>query len=281
MTTETLQPGPPPTAALDAVIDRVRDDVLEVIGSSFASSLEPGIAEDQAVGLAGDIAIAPAALARRIDHTLLRPDATPAQIEQLCAEALEHRFAAVCVNGVHVGFCGQRLGPVRDIAICAVVAFPLGAMTTKAKAYEAVDAVHLGASEIDMVMHVGALKARLYRPVLDDIRGVVELCRSARIKVIIEAGALTEEEKVAACLLVKAAGAHFVKTSTGFGAGGATVADVALMRRVVGSAIGVKASGGIRTREQALSLVAAGATRLGTSAGVAIVSGEAGVLLEQ
>jgi deoxyribose-phosphate aldolase len=211
-------------------------------------------------------------LAALIDHTLLKSDATPDEITKLCEEARRFEFATVCVNSANVGRCRSLLGdsPVR---VCAVVGFPLGAMAPGAKAFEAREAVRAGASEIDMVVNIGALKGGDYSLVLEDISKVVAAARPARVKVILETGMLSDEEKVVGCTLSKLAGAHFVKTSTGFGKGGATAADIALMRRVVGQEMGVKASGGIRSREDAEKMVAAGASRIGASASVVIVTG--------
>ncbi len=207
-----------------------------------------------------------------IDHTLLKPDATPDQIAQLCYEARKYGFAAVCVNPVHVKLAAQLLKG-SSVKVCTVIGFPLGATAPEVKAYEAEDAIHDGAQEIDMVINIGALKAKDYTLVARDIRGVVEVCHrhGVLVKVILETALLTDEEKIAGCLLAKEAGADYVKTSTGFGPGGATVEDVALMRRVVGTRMGVKAAGGIRTLEQAKGMVKAGATRIGASAGVRIV----------
>jgi deoxyribose-phosphate aldolase len=216
---------------------------------------------------------APAELARYIDHTLLKPDAGPAGLDKLCQEALEHRFHSVCVN---TGWAAHAAGKLRGsgVALCCTVGFPLGAMTSAAKAFEAREALRAGAVEVDMVINVGRLKAGDARFVEDDIRAVRRAARrGAILKVIIETALLTEPEKVSACELAVKAGADFVKTCTGFSGGGATVEDVTLMRRVVGSGIGVKASGGIRTYEAALALIRAGATRLGTQSGVAIVAG--------
>lgn len=211
-------------------------------------------------------------VASLIDHTLLKPDATPEQIAQLCREAREYNFFAVCVNPVNVKLCSELLKGT-PVKVCSVAAFPLGATTPEVKAYEAERVIEDGAHEIDMVINIGALKAGNYELVERDIAGVVRVCHShgAICKVIIEAVLLTEEEKIKACTLSKEAGADFVKTSTGFGPGGATVEDVALMRRVVGPELGVKAAGGIRSFEQVQALVKAGATRIGASAGVKIV----------
>ena len=215
-------------------------------------------------------------LARVIDHTLLRPDATLEQIDQLCDEARRFSFAAVCVNGVHVRRAAERL-QITGVRVCSVVAFPLGAMALDVKVYEAQRALEDGASEIDMVMNVGALKGGNDAFVHRDVSGVAELCHrlDAKLKVILETCLLTDPEKIRACLAAKAAGADFVKTSTGFGRAGATLEDVALMRRTVGPTLGIKASGGVRTAADARALLAAGATRIGASASVAIVQGGA------
>jgi deoxyribose-phosphate aldolase len=210
-----------------------------------------------------------------IDHTLLKPETTREEIHQLCAEARKHRFASVCVNTTWVPVA-KRLLAGTDVMVCAVVGFPLGAMAPNAKAYEARQAVRSGADEIDMVINIGALKSRDYETVFEDICKVVKAAAPAGVKVIIEASSLTEEEKVIACSLSKLAGAAFVKTSTGFAKGGATVEDVALMRRVVGAELGVKASGGVRSAEDVERMRAAGANRIGASASVAIVAGKVG-----
>lgn len=211
-------------------------------------------------------------IAGYIDHTLLKPEATPAQIERLCQEAAQYRFASVCVNPTFVPLC-VRLLHGTPVAVCTVIGFPLGATTTKTKIFEATQAVGNGAREVDMVLPIGRLKAGEYGEVADDIRQVAEAAHAggALLKVIIETSLLTDAEKVAACLLSARAGADFVKTSTGFSGGGATVEDVALMRRVVGPEVGVKASGGVRSLADARAMIAAGATRIGASAGVAIV----------
>jgi deoxyribose-phosphate aldolase len=211
-------------------------------------------------------------LAGMIDHTLLKPEATRAEVVALCEEARTHHFASVCVNTTWVPLARGLLSG-SDVKICAVVGFPLGAMTPTAKAYEAREAVRQGAQEIDMVINIGALKSRDYETVFEDICRVVKASAPALVKVILETGALTEDEKIIGCTLSKLAGSAFVKTSTGFGKGGATVEDVALMRRIVGPNLGVKASGGVRTAEQVRQMAAAGATRIGASASVAIVAG--------
>ncbi len=212
-------------------------------------------------------------VAAMIDHTLLKPDATPEDLRKLCEEAKQYRFASVCVNSANVARCRALLAG-HPVMVCAVVGFPLGAMSSGAKAFEAREAVRNGAAEIDMVMNIGALKAGDFSLVQEDISRVVAAARPARVKVILETGMLDDEEKVAACTLSKLAGAHFVKTSTGFGKGGATVEDIALMRRVVGGEMGVKASGGIRDASDAQRMLQAGANRIGASASVAIVLGK-------
>ncbi len=211
-------------------------------------------------------------VAGMIDHTLLKPDATRSEIETLCREAKEFNFASVCVNPTWVATCA-RLMRGSGVAVCSVVGFPLGATTPDTKQYETRRAIFDGASEIDMVINVGALKSGELHLVESDIRAVTSACRGANVlsKVIIETALLTDDEKVTACTLAKAAAADFVKTSTGFGPGGATAEDVALMRRVVGEDMGIKASGGVRTLEGVKAMVAAGATRIGASAGVRIV----------
>ncbi len=214
----------------------------------------------------------PADMAGLIDHTLLKAEATRDDVRKLCEEARKHRFASVCVNTTWVPVCKSLLSG-SGVMVCAVVGFPLGAMSPTAKAYEARDAVRAGASEIDMVINIGALKSKDYETVFEDICRVVKASHPAKVKVILETGGLSQEEKIIGCTLSKLAGAHFVKTSTGFGAGGATVEDIALMRKLVGKDMGVKASGGVRTREDAEKMARAGANRLGASASVAIVTG--------
>jgi deoxyribose-phosphate aldolase len=215
-------------------------------------------------------------MAHMIDHTLLKPDATQDEIAQLCYEARKYGFASVCVNPANVELCAQLLKG-SGIPVCTVVGFPLGATSTETKVFEAQQAIREGATEVDMVINVGALKSRDYELVERDIASVARACHAghAILKVIIEAALLTDEEKVVASQLTKVAGADFVKTSTGFGPGGATLEDVALMRRVVGPTIGVKAAGGIRSYEEAQKMIAAGASRIGASASVKIMQ-EAG-----
>jgi deoxyribose-phosphate aldolase len=215
------------------------------------------------------------AIAGMIDHTLLKPEATVQQIEQLCSEAKQFGFASVCINPSYVKLCARLL---RDTAVkvCTVIGFPLGATSTEAKTFEAERAIQDGAREIDMVINVGMLKSAEYKYVENDIASVARAAKrnGALLKVIIETGLLTDEEKVKACLIAKNAGANFVKTSTGFAKGGATAGDIALMRRVVGPSLGVKASGGVRTHEDARTLIESGADRIGASASVMIVTGE-------
>ena len=214
-------------------------------------------------------------LSHMIDHTLLKADATQDEIAQLCYEARKHDFASVCVNPSYVKLCAELLDGT-DVLVCTVVGFPLGATSTEAKTFETQKAVRDGATEVDMVINVGALKSRDYEVVEQDIASIARACHAggAILKVIIEAALLTDEEKVAACQLAKVAGADFVKTSTGFGPGGATPEDVALMRQVVGSEMGVKAAGGIKTTADAKRMIEAGASRIGASASIKIVQGD-------
>jgi deoxyribose-phosphate aldolase len=216
-------------------------------------------------------------LARLIDHTILKPDASAGEVAQLCREAREYHFASVCVNSIYVPLCADMLKG-SDVAVCTVVGFPLGASPAEVKAYEAQLAIQNGASEIDMVLNIGTIKSGNIKGLFHDISTVVKTCHAHSVicKVIFETSKLNDEEKVIASQVSKMAGADFVKTSTGFGGGGATVGDVALMRRVVGPEIGVKASGGVRNLADAQALVKAGATRIGASAGVAIVKAERG-----
>ena len=205
-------------------------------------------------------------IAAMIDHTLLKPEATPAQIEKLCAEAAEYHFASVCVNPVYIPLAARLLKGT-GVKVCCVVGFPLGAIAPEQKAAEAASRAAMGAEELDMVIHVGAAKVGDWALVQRDIEGVVKAAAGHTVKVIIETCLLTDEEKVKACEAAKAAGAHFVKTSTGFSTGGATTHDIALMRKTVGPEMGVKASGGIRDYETAMAMIEAGANRIGASAG--------------
>jgi len=231
-------------------------------GAARITSSLGGIPEDPSV-------------AGMIDHTLLKPDATPDQIAQLCYEARKYEFASVCVNPTHVKMCADLLrgSPVK---VCTVIGFPLGASSTEVKVFETETALRDGATEIDMVLNIGALKAKDYELVAKDINGVVRMAHAAGaiVKVIIETALLTDQEKEIASLLSKEAGADYVKTSTGFSGGGATAEDIALMRSAVGPEMGIKASGGVSSFEDAQKMVFAGATRIGASAGVKIVQGE-------
>ncbi|MEN8243621.1 MAG: deoxyribose-phosphate aldolase [Thermodesulfobacteriota bacterium] len=218
-----------------------------------------------------NIVITPEAMAKAIDHTVLKPDAVPADLEVLANEAVTHGFCAVCVNSCHVALVGEHLKG-SDVGVCTVVGFPLGAMHPKAKAYEAETAVDYGASEIDMVLNVGALKSGKFKIAERDILGVRQAIGSGRVlKVIIETCLLTDTEKVSACKIAESAGADFVKTSTGFSSGGATMEDVRLMKQTIGASMQVKASGGIKNWHTAAEMLKAGATRIGTSSGVTIL----------
>jgi deoxyribose-phosphate aldolase len=249
------------TDCIGQCVQKCQDKVQEVVNAG-ASRLTSTL---------GHVDIGPD-IAKYIDHTLLKPDATQDQIAQLCYEARKYGFAAVCINPTYVKLCTQLLkgSPVH---VCTVVGFPLGATPPEVKAYEAQKAIDDGATEVDMVINVGALKSKDYNLVERDIATVGRTSHAggAILKVIIEAALLTDEEKVIACQLAKAAGADYVKTSTGFGPGGATTHDVELMRSAVGPAMGVKAAGGIRNYADAKAMVAAGATRIGASAGVKIL----------
>lgn len=255
--------GPPPCRSC-AVKNQC--DAPKVIGS-----LDRGA---KRVGTDGPLGGAPCAhVAPYIDHTLLKPEADREELRKVCDEARQFGFATVCVNAANIRFVAQQLAG-SGVKPIAVVGFPLGASTPGAKAYETREAVRNGAAEIDTVVNIGALKSRDHALVLEDIRVVVEAAGAAPVKVIIETAKLDHDEKVMACTLSAAAGAAFVKTSTGFGGGGATPEDVALMRAVVGPDIGVKASGGVRTIADAEAVIAAGANRIGASSSVAIVKGK-------
>jgi len=234
-------------------------------------------AERIAAGLGVGDNLADKNLARKIDHTILKPDATENEIRELCVEAKKYEFASVCVNPGYVSLCSELLKGM-PVKVCTVIGFPLGATTTQTKEFEAEQAINNGAEEIDMVINVGRLKQGDYDYVYKDVNQVVLVAKrhNAICKVILETALLTDEEKIKACVICKHAGAHFVKTSTGFSKGGATTGDVALMKYVVGSTVGVKASGGIRSREDAEKMVASGADRIGASASVKIVLGEKG-----
>jgi len=267
-----------------------RNELIEVVTRQVLATLagQPGdqglehaaqvVANGAArLGYCGAGVDVPRDLAQFIDHTLLRPDATPAHNDRLCDEAAEYGFAAVCINPSWVARAKRRLRNA-GVTVASVVGFPLGANTPEIKAMEARRALRDGAREIDMVINIGALKGDKHDLVKRDIAGVSDACREvgALNKVIIEAAYLTDEEKVIACRLAVAGRAHYVKTSTGFGPGGATVFDVALMREVVGAKVGVKAAGGIHTADEVREMITAGATRIGASAGVRIVTGEEG-----
>lgn len=211
-------------------------------------------------------------LNKYIDHTILKPETNQEQVKKIIEEAKEYDFASVCVNPTWVKYASQELRET-NVKVCTVIGFPLGATTPAVKAFETKDAISNGADEIDMVINIGALKSGNDALVLEDIKAVVEASGDQLVKVIIETCLLTEEEKIKACFLSKEAGADYVKTSTGFSTGGATVADVALMRKTVGSEMGVKASGGARSYEDAIAFIEAGATRIGASSGVAIMNG--------
>jgi deoxyribose-phosphate aldolase len=207
-----------------------------------------------------------------IDHTLLKPEATSAQIRQLCQEAIQHHFASVCINPAHVPLASGLLKDTKE-KVCTVIGFPLGAVLPEYKVFEALSCINAGASEVDMVINIGAVKSEAYGLVLNEVRAVADTAHNqgALIKVILETCLLSRREKIIACLICQAAGADFVKTSTGFGTGGATVEDVVLMRRVIGVEMGLKAAGGIRSYADAIAMIKAGANRLGASAGVKIV----------
>lgn len=239
-------------------LEKIAERVKELIGTPVASGAGQSISATE--------------LASMIDHTLLKPEASRQDIEKLCHEAIEYGFYSVCVNPAYVKQAAQLVKGT-PVKVCAVVGFPLGAQAPEIKALEARKAIRDGASEIDMVINVGALKSGDNDLVLRDIRGVVEVCLEGRAlcKVILETALLTEEEKVRACQLAMKAGAHFVKTSTGFGPGGATESDIRLMRQTVGGKLGVKASGGIRSYDDALRMIAAGANRIGSSSSVKII----------
>ncbi len=244
-----------------------RDGVRNLVHNG-AARITSGVGVEAAGGVEPDVA-------SMIDHTLLKPEATTNDVEKLCSEAKKYGFASVCVNPSYVPLCAKLLKGIA-VKVCTVIGFPLGATSTASKTFETEQAIREGAQEVDMVMNIGMLKSGEDEYVENDIFAVISTAKryQSLSKVIIETGLLTDEEKVKACILAKRAGADFVKTSTGFGKGGATVGDVALMRRVVGSAMGVKASGGVRSREEALAMVASGADRIGASASVKIVSGE-------
>ncbi len=264
-----------------------QNELIRKITEEVLRKLQPAAGAPAAAAAAGGLAPAASSvsalpvlsakeLAKYVDHTMLRPEAPDAAFDKLCQEAITYAFFSVCVNSCRVAYVARKLQGT-GAKVCSVVGFPLGAMTSRSKAFEAREALSDGAAEIDMVINVGALKSRDYRYVEEDIRAVRRATRANTVlKVIIETVFLTQEEKVMACELSMKAGADFVKTSTGFSGGGATPEDIALMRRVVGPHKGVKASGGIRNTERALLMIGAGASRIGAVAGVAIVTGGQG-----
>lgn len=255
-----------PRSAISHWMETLRPRVqpaVQAVGGPLEQLISPALARPV------DLKSIP--IAGLVDHTLLKPEATPEQVDRLCEEALEYRFAAVCVHSGYVARVAARLSG-SDVAPCSVVGFPFGTNLTAVKVYEARQAIAVGAREVDMVLAIGLLKAGEYALVAEDL---VDVTRAAHaqgvlVKLILETALLSDEEKVAACLLAAGTGMDFVKTSTGFAGGGATAADVALMRQVVGDRLGVKAAGGVRTLDDARTMLAAGATRLGTSAGVNI-----------
>ncbi len=253
------------------LIDKIAKEVMQRLKEKSGNQEVAGQDSDQPQPAASRMS--QAELAGYIDHTLLKPEAVESQFEQLCAEAVNYKFKSVCVNSSWVPFVAKKLRGT-GIAVCSVIGFPLGGMDTRSKAFEARSAMASGATELDMVINVGALKSGNLKLVEEDIRAIKRACRSTTIlKVILETGLLTDAEKIIACEIAKKAGADFVKTSTGFAGSGATVEDIALMRRIVGPTMGVKASGGIKTSEQAIALIRAGASRLGCGASVAVVTG--------
>ncbi len=250
-------------------------DSIQLIRSQIQSYLTDPIPADYLYALEkpapdATVALSGAEMAAYIDHTILKPDATSAAIARLCAEAIQHRFAAVCVNPDHIAECTQILRG-SGVMIATVVGFPLGATTSRSKALETQECIQLGADEIDMVLNIGRLKDDDYGLVRHDVAAVVQAAQNHPVKVIIETPLLTDEEKIIACLLCQAAGAAFVKTCTGFNGGGATVSDVRLMRATIGPQMGLKAAGGIRDTVTAQALLQAGANRLGASASLSII----------
>jgi len=258
------------------LVEMITKEVMRQLGNSQGIGTIPAQASS-AISAANKFGIySPKDMARYIDHTLLKPEAKAPAYDQLCKEAIEHQFFSVCVNSSWVPYVAKKLQGTK-VKVCSVVGFPLGTMTSRSKAFETREAIEHGASEIDMVLAVGKLKAREYAYVEEDILAVRRATRSNTIlKVIIETSMLTQEEKVLACQLAKRAGANFVKTSTGFGGGGATVEDIALMKSVVGKDMEVKASGGVRDYDKAMAMIGAGATRIGAVSSVAIVTGSRG-----
>jgi deoxyribose-phosphate aldolase len=254
----------------DELIDRITKEVIQRLNKA---SISQGKTEQDTVAASSNQKISAAELAGFIDHTLLKPEAVVSQFEQLCSEAVKYKFKSVCVNSSWIPLVARILRGT-NVKICSVIGFPLGEMDTRSKAFEARNAIANGAHELDMVINVGALKSGNLKLVEEDIRAIKRACRSTSVlKVILETGLLTDEEKIIACEISRKAGADFVKTSTGFSGTGATVHDVALMRRVVGPHMGVKASGGIRNYMQAVDLIHAGANRLGCGSSVEVITG--------
>ncbi len=261
------------------LVERITKEVLvrlneqnRTVELSGQSTGQTAVAEPS--GSSGSKVRVPADIAPYIDHTLLKPQATRDQIDKLCDEAAEYHFCSVCVNSTWVAYCAKKLRGT-GVKVCTVIGFPLGAMDSRSKGFETRNAIENGADEIDMVINVGALKSGDLKTVEEDIRWVLRACRPTTVlKVILENALLSDEEKVIACRIVKKTGVDFVKTSTGFAETGASVEDVALMRRTVGPDMGVKAAGGIRSFEDAKDMIDAGATRIGVSASVAIVTGQ-------
>jgi len=253
------------------LIDKITKEVLQRLNQNSRPQ-DSTISSSNAAG-SSDFSMSASELAGYIDHTLLKPEASISQFEQLCDEAVTYQFKSVCVNSSWIPFVAKRLRG-KGVKICSVIGFPLGEMDTRSKAFEARTAIGNGADELDMVINIGALKSGNLKLVEEDIRAIKRACRSNTIlKVILETGLLTDAEKILACEIAKKADADFVKTSTGFSGSGATVPDIMLMRRIVGQKMGVKASGGIRTFDQAVGLIKAGANRLGCGSSVAVITG--------
>ena len=253
------------------LIDRITKEVMQRLNQQPVTNEKSAV--EKVHGPSSEHKMTASELAGYIDHTLLKPEAVIPQFEQLCNEAVKYKFKSVCVNSSWIPFVAKKLRGT-GIKICSVIGFPLGEMDTRSKAFEARNAVGNGADELDMVINVGALKSGNLKLVEEDIRAIKRACRNTTIlKVILETGLLTDEEKIIACEISRKAGADFVKTSTGFSGSGATIHDVALMRRIVGPAMGVKASGGIRNFDQAVALISAGANRLGCGASVDVITG--------
>ncbi len=250
------------------------NELIESITKEVVSRLKAEPAFSTGKNTGDSLSIRPSELAKYIDHTLLKPEATAEDIDKLCSEAKEYGFYSVCVNTTWVERCAGNLRGT-DVKVCSVVGFPLGAMNSRSKHFEARHAIEDGANEIDMVMNIGALKSRDLKLVKDDVLWVLRACgQRAKLKVIIETALLTEEEIILACQICKETGAHFVKTSTGFSTAGAKPEHVALMKKTVGAHAEVKAAGGVRTFDDAVAMIKAGATRLGTSGGIKIISGQ-------